>query len=211
MKNNKIVFYDTETTGLTPGQIGQLSCIYIDIETLEAHNRNFWFAVDNVDESVVKIFGRDVDFYRERSGGKLFKDYIDDIVEIFDGSIHVAFNIKFDSKFMSAECWRVMRSITPDSTIDPMELWKPIVKSTNMYGKIKYPKLGEVVEYLNLDDDKILGLSKRIFTGSSDDYSYHDSRFDTTCLYVISTIYNDMQNGKKLSDINFVKLFGRGT
>ena len=58
------IYFDTETTGLIPGRIIQLS--YIIDNDGEVSAKNFFFAVDYVPEEAVKILNENIDKYITR-------------------------------------------------------------------------------------------------------------------------------------------------
>lgn len=188
----KIVYFDTETTAFRPGQIGQLSLIIEEDTGVRA--LNYFFEVDYVKPDVTAALGRDVEFYKIRANGIKFKDKANEIQEIFNGAVFVAHNISFDENFLSSELWKCGLTATPSSKVDTMALYKPIIKATNMYGRLKNPKLIEVVQGLNLDEEKIKKYSVQLFK-DEDGIDYHDSRYDTTVVYVISQIAREFQAG----------------
>lgn len=61
------------------------------------------------------------------------------------------------------------------------------------YGPYKSPKLSELLEYLNISTYKVDSYCERLFKCNSIDL--HDSRFDTTALYVASNVYKERLQG----------------
>ena len=188
----KFVYFDTETTGFKPGQIGQLSVIVEENEEVKAFN--YFFEVKHIDADVTEKLGRDVEFYKVRANGEVFKDKATEIQEMFNGAIFVAHNLKFDETFLSSELWKCGLTATPSGKIDTMTYYKPIIKAVNMYGRLKNPKLIEVVQGLNLNEEKIRKYSMQLFK-DDDNIDYHDSRYDTTVVYVISQIAREFSAG----------------
>ena len=188
----KVVYFDTETTALKPGQIGQLTAIIEEDDKIKA--LNYFFEVDTVHPDVTAALGRDVEFYKQRANGIKFKDKAQEIQELFNGATFVAHNLKFDENFLSSELWKCGLIATPSSKFDTMEYYKPIIKATNRYGRLKNPKLVEVVEGLKLDEEKIKKYSIQLFE-DPEGIDYHDSRYDTTVVYVISQIAREFQAG----------------
>ena len=76
-----ILFFDTETTGLFPGRIIQLSYIMTDGETTIA--KNFFFGVSFIEPSATKVHGFTVEKIQKLSGGKTFSCDIDEIYDDF--------------------------------------------------------------------------------------------------------------------------------
>lgn len=186
----RYVYFDTETTGFKPGQIGQLTAIIVDEGNVKGVN--YFFEVVHVDPDVTKTLGRDVEFYSSRAKGLKFKDKADEIKNIFDNAIWVAHNLRFDENFLSSELWRCGLTSTASNKLDTMEHFRPIIKATNSYGRIKNPKLIEVVKGLGLNEEKIRQYACKLFESSDDEITYHDSRYDTTVVYVITNIAREL-------------------
>lgn len=196
MENINNLFFDTETTSLNPGQIGQLAFI------LEGHGKillakNYFFKVDSMDEGAEKVHKMSMQFLEEASKGKTFADQYEEFYPYFRDSKLYAHNLKFDEKFISSEFWRVGISLRPVGRLCTMEAFKDILKIPNKYpkyGKYKNPNLGEVVNHFNLDENKILEYSGKLF-GEAENISFHDARFDTTAMYVATNVYRETLAG----------------
>lgn len=187
---SKLVYFDTETTGFKPGQICQLSAIVEEDGNIKTHN--FFFEVKNIDEGAVKATGRDIEFYKKVASGVYFKDKADEIVELFKDATFVAHNLKFDEGFLSAELWRCNKQVTPKDRIDTMLIFTDIVKAKNQYGKVKFPKLSEVVAHYMIDEDMVRNLVHTWFDCSDNTSdAFHDARFDTACMFVAYQIYKE--------------------
>ena len=81
----KILMFDTETTGLRPGQICQLSYIVIDNSTkpYDVYGKNFFFSVDYMEESAEQIHGFSKELLEELSGGVTFEECYHEFIEDF--------------------------------------------------------------------------------------------------------------------------------
>lgn len=188
------VFFDTETSSLKPGQIGQLSMI-IEDDDFSITAKNYFFKIEELDEGAAKACNRTIDFYTEASNGKLFSDYADEIVDIMNGSLLIAHNIKFDMKFINAELKRLGKVVKPAELFDTMEHFKPIVNLYNSYGRLKSPKLEELVNHLNIYKDKVKAYSNKLFgDANNNEITYHDSRFDTTAMFVAFQVHKENVN-----------------
>lgn len=182
----KTIYLDTETTGLKPGQITQLS--YIMSEDGELTAKNYFFKVDHIEPGAEALLNRGVDFFEKASGGKVFKDYYNEIYNDLKDNWIVTHNIEFDLNFLSMEFWRCGIQYSPEYTICSMNYFKPILAIPMKYGKkLKNPKLEEVVNYFNLNKDAISKLTRKLY-GCSEEDSYHDARFDSTAMFVALTI-----------------------
>lgn len=185
----KKVFLDTETSGLAPGEIAQLSMI-IEEETGEVRANNYFFKIKSITEDAEKICGRGLDFYETASNGKTFADYKDEIYNEIKDATLIAHNLKFDENFISTEFWRQNIVFTPAGRFCTMDYFKPILKIPGRYGKPKNPKLEELVDYFNINKEKVKRYSEQLF-GTSDTGGFHDARYDTTSMYVVFKIYQD--------------------
>lgn len=187
-KDMRNVFLDAETTGLTPGQISQISIIITD-ESGNVGAKNFFFEVEHVDEGAEKLLGRGVDFYKQASNGEKFGDRASELLADLQDSKIIAHNSKFDINFVSAEFWRLGTMFKPTSVFDTMEYFKDIVKIPSKYrkyGKYKNPKLEEVVSFFNISLVKAEKYCRQLYGISDSDSSaqYHDSRMDTTLMFL---------------------------
>ena len=66
-----IIIFDTETTGLFPGQICQLS--YIMIDEKERRTKNFYFTVEHMEDSATAVNHLTVESLYSLSKGRLFR------------------------------------------------------------------------------------------------------------------------------------------
>lgn len=194
----KRVFFDTETTGLHPGQIAQLAVI-IEDDNNGISTKNYFFDIDYMTKGAEEVCGRCIEFYREASKGKKFINYKDEILELFSDATLIAHNLKFDENFLSMELWRQGITFTPKDRFDTMEFFRDICKlpdkrSTSRY---KNPKLEELVNYFNIDKNKVEKYSIQLF-GNNDltNSGFHDARYDTTAMYVVFQIHRDSLFGK---------------
>ena len=205
----KALYLDTETTGFKPGQITQLAIIEDDGVNIKGYN--YFFTVKHMEPGAIEACGRDENWYAKYSNGLEFKDLAAEIIRLFENSGVVAHNLKFDENFLSAEFWRADIVFKPTYRVDTMEMFTPIMKLPNVKkkyaGEYKYPKLCELTEWLNIDDNKILEFSQQIF-GNEDgtNSGFHDARFDTTAMYVACKVYGDRVNNTNTWINRFCKL-----
>ena len=74
-----ILYLDTETTGLRPGQICQISYIMQTKNSVVA--KNMFFTVDSVEYGAYSVHGFSVEKLKELSKGKRFEDCVLEIKE----------------------------------------------------------------------------------------------------------------------------------
>ena len=176
-----IIYLDTETTGLNPGQICQLS--YIMQEGKNVWGKNFFFAVDYVEYGAYKVHGFSVEILDKLSGGKGFEKFVCEIEQDFaKAKVICTHNSSFDFKFLRKEFERCGKDFLPNdefctmkSSISACKLIRP------NSGGYKYPRLNELCDYLGITDDQIQTFSQKIFGAQA---GYHDARFDTTAVFL---------------------------
>ncbi len=175
------IYFDTETTGLTPGRIIQLSYVIEDDGAITA--KNFFFAVDYVPPEVVKIHGFSAEKLAVLSGGKTFSDCADEIALDFQrADVIVAHNVKFDIAFLTAEFSYINEVFKYNLSFDSMKYYTPIIKLPRKSGGYKYPKLSEVADFLEIYTYDVSRKCIELFKEAN--LSAHDARFDTALLYL---------------------------
>lgn len=176
-----IIYFDTETTGLTPGGIIQLSYIMEDESGLTG--KNFYFYNSFISPSATAVHGITVEKLYKLSGGKTFYDHADEIEEDFDrADLLVAHNFPFDFNFMSAEFANCYKTFTYKEKFDTMRYFNALVKIPKTNGKgYKYPKLGELAQFFEIYDYDVSRLALKLFKGTG---LSHDARFDIAQTYL---------------------------
>lgn len=175
------LYLDTETTGLVPGNICQLS--YLMESEEKVIPKNMFFKVDYMPEEAYKIHGFSVDILKELSGGKTFSDRIDEINADFQSAdLIIAHNVSFDLSFLREEFSRAGLDLIIKDAFCTMKKTVPVCKIPRAKGAwYKYPKLNELCAFLGINDKEIILKAKNLFGASC---SYHDSRFDTMAVYL---------------------------
>lgn len=193
MKN---IYLDTETTDTKPGQIAELTMIVEDSTTHDFLGcYNYFFSVDEMTEGAENVHGFSIDALRELSCGQTFKDRLAEIQDILSDACLVAHNEAFDESFISMEFWRCGITYSPKMRVCTMKYFKDLIKipaKYKRYGPYKNPKLSEVLEYLKIDPKKVEEYSKKLF--GMQGTTFHDSRFDTTAMYVAVNVLRDLSN-----------------
>ena len=134
------IYFDTETTGLAPGRILQLSYV-LDYKD-KVIGKNFFFYVDYVPEEAVKVHGFTVEKLAVLSGGKTFSDYSEEIYKDFiTADLIIAHNVKFDLSFLQAEFCYLDEIFKYNASLDTMKYFTPVTCLPRRSGGYKYPKL----------------------------------------------------------------------
>lgn len=195
----KLLFFDTETTSIKPGNICQLSYIIIDASTKpqKTTGKNFFFTVDSMDAGAEAIHGFSLEKLYELSDGKEFLEFVHEFMpDFFDADFIIGHNVQFDIKFLKHELQQLWEAGLVDTTWDPkntfctMAYYKPICNILNPSGTVKNPKLSEVIDYLQISKDEIAKKADELFEGSG---NYHDARFDTAATYL--TVIHGIKKG----------------
>ena len=176
-----ILYFDTETTGLKPGKICQLS--YIMQEGENVKTKNFFFKVAYIEPSAIAVHGFTPEILESLSGGKIFEDFSDEIKNDFSSAnLIVAHNFEFDRMFMSAEFSCIPDNFTYKESFCSMKKFTPVCKLLRSDKvRFKYPKLSELCEFFEIfpydisrEMVKLYGVAK----------GAHDARYDTVALYL---------------------------
>jgi DNA polymerase-3 subunit epsilon len=176
----KVIYLDTETTGLTNAEICQLS--YITDNGIEVYGTNYFFKVFNMNPHAQAVHGYSLEMLDELSSGKTFDEHIDAIERDFSDAMIVAHNAAFDIMMLKAEFVRRGRVFNPERYLCTMRFMTPYLKLNKSSGcGYKYPRLHELVAaYLN-DYTAINDLVYELFGVRS---AFHDARFDAASLYL---------------------------
>lgn len=192
-KTKKIIFFDTETTDIKPGQIAQLSYVITDDQLNMLEAKNFYFSVDKISSGASRVNGLTVEKLNLLSDGKKFSDYHQEIHKDLLDEYLVAHNIRFDVNFLRSEFLRQGISFFNKRCFCTMNYFKSICAILNERGRIKNPKLGEVVNHLRITDQEVGDFAVNVF--GEFDGNFHDSRYDVAALYQIC------KKGAEIADI----------
>lgn len=183
---SKILFFDTETTGLNPGDICQLSYIISDNEDIQA--KNFFFTVDYVEPGAQRIHGLSVERLKQLSNNKRFKDNFSEIKDDFNSvNIIAGHNISFDIRFIKSEFSTCNYNYDYDESFCTMRNFTSICKIPKAKGiGYKWPTLEELTDFFGVKHKDIVNASKELF--NCNDIGFHDARYDIVATYLCYTI-----------------------
>lgn len=180
--SRKTLIFDTETSGLRPGNICQLSYLLIGEDGIEG--KNHYFKVGYVEPGAENIHGLSVEKLLVLSDNKEFKDKLSLVKEDFDrADLLVGHNISFDLNFLISEYQRAGQGFNLKDTFCTMKYFTNICKIDHWNGRgYKWPKLEELTHFLKISHRDIVEETEEIFY--SPDIGYHDARFDTVATYL---------------------------
>lgn len=182
-----MIFFDTETTGLKPGNICQLSYILVDtnVKPTKTIGRNIFFTVEYIEPGAERIHGFSVENLYELSDGQYFEDLFQEFLEDFQtADFLIGHNVNFDIKFLAYELESCGETLEPKHIFCTMNYYKDICGLKNSRNDCKAPKLKEAIEFLHIEESDIDSLSKKYFEETG---NFHDARFDTTATYLLVT------------------------
>ncbi len=184
-----VLYLDTETTGLRPGNICQLSYVMQERDKVTA--KNFFFTVDFVESGARAVHGFSVEALKKLSGGKRFYERLVEIErDLNSASVVVAHNVSFDIMFLRAEFEKQGVDLPIANEFCTMKRSTPICKLVRSSGGYKYPKLAELCAHLGITDVEIAQTAKMLF---GEVCGYHDARFDTAAVFLITNRAIDEQ------------------
>lgn len=181
--HGEMVFFDTETTDLYPGEIAQLSYFVTDVTLKPLYAKNFYFTVDKIADGAKKVNGLDEKLLKEWSGGKKFVDHHTEIHQDLQQRLLVAHNIRFDTTFLQSEFLRCGINFSSAQSLCTMNYFKGICLIPDSKGKVKNPKLEEVLRYFGITDGEVDEVAVNAF--GEFDLRFHDSRYDAVAVYLI--------------------------
>lgn len=189
---NKYIFLDTETSGLDcyEDRICQLSYLITDEDLNILEAKNFYFYLSEVDDGASRVHGLTPDILKELSGGKVFVDFAEEIAEDLKDSMVICHNVDFDLNFLAEEFRRIgTNDKLYEDCFCTMHAYTNILKLPHPYYYYKFPRLDEVVYYLNISSNQIKDVINRSFEKSS---GFHDARYDVACTYLAYKKYLDI-------------------
>lgn len=176
-----LIFLDTETTGLNPGKICQLS--YLIINDNRIIGKNFFCKVDYIEPAASLVNGLSVEMLILLSGGRIFKDYYNEIANDFIlAKESFSHNFSFDYCFLQNEFLSSGSLFKYNSSFCTMKKFTPFCKLLKKDGiTYKYPKLSELCGFFNITDEEIADFTKSVFKTNS---HKHDARFDASAVFL---------------------------
>lgn len=170
------IILDTELNGTKRQDVCQLS--YIICENGDMTGKNFFFAVDSMNEYAQKMHGfskmRLYELSRGRTFRERFNEFFDDFILC---DLVCGHNVKADVRALNRAFGDVGYAFPNCRTFDTMSHFEFAVGAKNKFGKHKPPRLDELCKFFGLTDEKITDFCVSIFGESA--CRAHDARFDT--------------------------------
>ena len=158
----KTIILDIETTGENHliDEICQMSYIILNDKFEILNSKNFFFKVDYVHFKSKKR-KLNIEELQQLSNNKTFKDNYNEIFSDLNNSFIVCHNSKHDLDFIKSEFTRVDNNKQfIYQEFCTMEHYTDILKIPSDSFKYKYPKLIEIMPYLNIKRGDIYRKSK---------------------------------------------------
>lgn len=177
----KTLILDTEGNGSKPEQMCQLA--YIVVEDGVAAGRNFFFAVDSMNDHAFDVHGLSKLRLYELSGGKSFVQRFSEFsADLLTADMFVGHNIAADLRCLNIEFGRCEMAIPQVKRFCTMKFFDNALHLRSRTGQRKPPRLEELWRYFGLKEDQIQQKCAEIF--GLRDYRAHDARFDATATYL---------------------------
>ena len=180
----RTIILDTESNGMRPEQLCQLSYIIAQDGTMAG--RNFFFSVSCMNEIAQKKHGFSKKHLYDLSGGRSAKECMQDFEgDFLDTDLICGHNIAADSRLLRLsflEAGLVFPRIREFCT---MTHFDNAMHLKNKIGGHKQPNLQELCKYMDVTDERIQEFTVEMFGKSA--YRAHDARYDAaaTCLCIL--------------------------
>lgn len=177
----KTLFLDTEGNGGKPEQMCQLA--YVTVEDGVATGRNFYFAVDSMNEHAFAVHGLSKYRLYELSGGKNFRQRFSEFSgELLAADMFAGHNVRADIRCLNIEFGRCEMALPQVRAFCTMKYFDNALHLRSRTGQRKPPRLEELCKYFGLKAAAIQEECARIF--GLEEYHAHDARFDATATYL---------------------------
>ncbi len=177
-----IVVFDCEMTSLNDGQICQIC--YLTAKDGQLSGKNFFFAVDWMDESAQAVHNLSVERLEELSGGEVFADRAREIADDFAAAdVAVGHNLEADIQYLSMELARLKMKITLKNRLCTQSAFTPLMmmKRKVATGRPKPPKLSELTAFFGISEEQVAAACAEVFAGGD---AAHDARYDVMATYL---------------------------
>ena len=198
LRDRNFILVDTETTGFDEKkhQILEVGILVIkdlkvvgEFEVKIKHNE-YTITSKAMQANKINILEHEKEaVFENEATEKILKFLNKHKSESDEGYIVIGQNVQFDIKFLKHELNSLYEVGMIDETWEPknsfctMTYYKNICNIPAPRGNgIKNPKLSEVIDFLNISQDKIATKANELFQGSG---NYHDARFDTAAAYLL--------------------------
>jgi len=177
----KTIILDTESNGMKPEQICQLS--YILVEDNNVLGKNFFFSVSCMNEYAQKKHGFSKFRLHELSLGRRFTQRFDEFFDDFiDVDLICGHNVSSDVRLLKLSFGDAGYGFPKCRTFCTMQHFDNATNFKNKHGKHKQPRLDELCSYFGITEDSITKTCVEIFGNSA--YRAHDARYDATATYL---------------------------
>lgn len=177
----KTIIFDTETTGLNPGNICQLSYVIIDDDNIIA--KNYFFKVNFIEPGAQRVHGFSVTKLIELSENRNFTEQHEIIYNDFnDVDVLVAHNFSFDIRFITKEFTSCDKKMNYGKSFCTMRSFTHLCQLKKWGGGMKYPNLGEMMTAFNVSQELVKQKVTELY--GNDKTGFHDARYDAVATYL---------------------------
>lgn len=179
----KTIIVDTESNGMRPEQLCQLSYIIAENGTLTG--RNFFFSVSCMNEYAQKKHGFSKKRLYDLSGGRDFKYFFSQFADDFNGAdLICGHNVSSDTRMLKIAFSDTGYAFPTIREFCTMQHFDNAMHLKDRNGRHKPPRLSELCGYMGIKDERIQRFCVEMFGKSA--YRAHDARFDVaaTCMCI---------------------------
>lgn len=177
----RTIILDTESNGMRPEQLCQLS--YIIAEDGSKSGRNFFFSVSCMNEYAQKKHGFSKKRLYDLSGGHGFEHFFSEFVDDFTGAdLICGHNVAADTRIMKIAFSDAGFAFPNVRELCTMQHFDNAMHLKDKTGRHKPPRLSELCRYMGIKDERILQFCMEMFGKSA--YRAHDARFDAAATYL---------------------------
>ena len=174
------LFLDTESNGMKPEQVCQLSVI--TEENGCVIGQNWFFSGETMNEHAFRRRGYPRQKLKRLSGGLSFIDSSQEILDyIRRCDMIVGHNVQSDIRMLGMEFKRVGVTYWPPKALDTMNFFANLVQARTKAGAFKKPTLEELGHHFRIKTEEIDALCKTLY---GDIFSAHDARYDVALTYL---------------------------
>jgi len=181
-KKRYSIVFDIETDGSKGSRVCQLS--YLIVSRWRVRAKNMYFKLDYMNYHAQKVHGLSVYKLRRLSNGEVFADRAEEIYRDFaNAEVWIGHDVQCDVRYLTGEFRRIGMKLDPPPTFCTLKRYTEEVgiPMKNNPGKLKPPKLEELMRHFGITPELVVKRCRRWFGGG--DHA-HDARYDTVATFL---------------------------